>query len=88
MRAKDAELESSRRRETWMRAALLKARAQGFVWGDQDLSDALRDPTPINEDEEEEISTSKSADLQDVVLKLKQEYVRLQVCRHASETCA
>ena len=74
LRAKDAELESARRRETWMRAALLKARSQGFVWGDQDLSEALRDPVPSED------TAVDRHQLRDMILQLKTEHARLQVC--------
>jgi DNA repair exonuclease SbcCD ATPase subunit len=73
LRAKDAELESARRRETWMRAALLKARSQGFVWGDQDLSEALRDPTPSDD------TPVDRHQLRDMILMLKTEHARLEV---------
>jgi len=81
LRAKDAELESARRRETWMRAALLKARSQGFVWGDQDLSDALRDPTTPDG------ATVDRHQLRDMILQLKTEHARLEVCVSLKFSC-
>lgn len=81
LRAKDAELESARRRETWMRAALMKARSQGFVWGDQDLSEVLRDPTP------EDTPVDKNL-LRDMILKLKSEHARLEVRKPFEQLCA
>jgi hypothetical protein len=71
LRAKDAELESARRQETWMRAALLKARSQGFV------SEALGVPsedTPMDRHQ-----------LRDMILQLKTEHARLQVCMSFKE---
>lgn len=73
LRTKDAELESARRRETWMRAALLKARSQGFIWGDQDLADALRDAPGTTD------GSVDRAQLQDLVLKFKSDYTRMEV---------
>lgn len=75
LRAKDAELESARRRETWMRAALLKARSQGFVWGDQDLADALRDTQGTAD------GSVDRQQLQDLVLKFRTDYARMEVRR-------
>jgi hypothetical protein len=54
--------------ETWMQATLLKAQSQGFVWGDQDLSDALQDPTPP------EGTTVDRHQLWDMILQLKTEH--------------
>jgi hypothetical protein len=72
LKAKDAELNSARKKETWMRAALAKANKGGFVWAGVDLD---RDSGDWNEDGSE-TSTSTVADS---VLRLKQERARIQV---------
>ncbi|KAG8820102.1 Negative regulator of mitotic exit [Serendipita sp. 401] len=71
LRAKDAELETMRRRETWMRAALSKANKAGFSWNDIPVDDG--DDIKGSEPE-----TNEAKKLLDLAFKLKQERASLQ----------
>lgn len=77
LKQKEAELEVSKRREAWMRAALSQASQAGFVWdtepppdGDGDIMKDL--PNLARPDEE-------STKLADVILSLKRDRARIQV---------
>jgi hypothetical protein len=72
LHAKNAELETLRRRETWMRAALSKASKAGFSWKDLSLDD---DDDPSNHEPE----TGDGKRLLEIAFKLKQERANLQV---------
>lgn len=84
MRAKDAELETLRRRETWMKAALSKATKAGFVWPDhqqhdnEDIDDLfgglMSSPNSTSPD-----SSGDVRKLAEIAIKLKQERAMLQV---------
>lgn len=87
LRAKELELEAMKRRENWMKAALARASKAGFVWTDGDLQES-RVGSWIGRDSQdddrsnlygsgEESDTRKMAE---TVMKLKQEYSRIQVC--------
>ncbi|KAG8980256.1 Negative regulator of mitotic exit, partial [Tulasnella sp. 427] len=86
LRAKEAEIEGLRRRETWMKAALARAAKSGFVWADGDLQES-RVGTWMHDDEaaasesvhgtgEEEGSGRQG--MANTVMKLKQEQAKLQ----------
>ncbi|KIJ46380.1 hypothetical protein M422DRAFT_66743 [Sphaerobolus stellatus SS14] len=73
LKQKEVELETAKRRETWMRAALTKATKAGFVWDtDLALNESDQDPGFIDEISEE---PQKLADL---VLALKRDRARIQ----------
>jgi hypothetical protein len=71
MRTKDAELETLRRRETWMRAALSRASKAGFSYNDiqSDDGDEMRHEPESND----------ARKLLDLAFRLKQERAALQV---------
>ena len=74
LRSKDAELETLRRRETWMRAALSKASKAGFSWSDLPIDGGDGD------DVRHETSSEDARRLVDLAFRLKQERATLQVC--------
>ena len=80
MRAKDAELETLRRRETWMRAALSKATKAGFSYNDVQTDDGedLRGHEPESND---------ARKLLDMAFRLKQERAGLQVILYPKVIC-
>lgn len=74
LKQKENELETAKRREAWMRAALAKAAKSGFVWDtDLTLADPDQDLSSIKEEMEE---PQKLADL---VLALKADRAKIQV---------
>jgi hypothetical protein len=72
LKQKEAELESAKRREAWMRAALTKASKSGFLW-DVDLVLDNETDIPKTEDGEE------TQNLADLVIALKRDRARIQV---------
>lgn len=70
LRQRDAELETLRKRETWMRAALSKASKAGFSWSDIPVDD--------DDDRTHEPETSDARKLVDLAFRLKQERATLQ----------
>jgi hypothetical protein len=72
LRTKDAELETLRKRETWMRAALSKASKAGFSWTD----------IPVDDADDIKATESENADIKkllELAFKLKQDRASLQV---------
>ncbi|KAG8832178.1 Negative regulator of mitotic exit [Serendipita sp. 399] len=81
VRAKEAELETMRRRETWMRAALSKASKAGFSWNDITVED--------DEIKGSEPETGDAKKLLNLAFKLKQERASLQASgRYANASIA
>lgn len=77
LKQKEAELETARRRETWMRAALSKASKAGFVWDtDLNLGDGGSDLLTQENGAESEEDMQK---LSDLVLALKRDRARIHV---------
>lgn len=74
LRAKEAELETLRRRETWMRAALSKASKAGFSWNDLPF-----DGEGEGDNARHEASSEDARRLIDLAFRLKQERAALQV---------
>jgi len=75
LKAKEAELESLKRREQWMKAALSQATKVGFVWQDGEL----------DEDNVGSWSDGGGGDgnmrlLAETIIKMKQERAKIQVC--------
>lgn len=77
LKQKEAELETAKRRETWMRAALSKASKAGFVW-DADLTLVEGEADLLTQ-----VDGGASGDdvrkLCDLVLALKRDHARIQV---------
>lgn len=73
MRAKEAELETLRRRETWMRAALSKASKAGFSWNDLPF-----DGDGEGDNVRQEAGSEDARRLVDLAFRLKQERAVLQ----------
>jgi hypothetical protein len=78
LKQKEAELEAAKQRETWMRAALSKASKAGFVW-DTDLALAEGDAELLPRVDGAE-SSDDMRKLGDLVLALKRDRARIQVC--------
>lgn len=81
LKQKEGELEVAKRREAWMRVALLQASQAGFVWntaelpveGDEDImKDMLNNANTVG-------STGESAKLADMIFSLKRDRARIQV---------
>ena len=79
LRNRDAEVETLRKRETWMRAALSKASKAGFSWSD----------IPVDDDDatSHEPETTEARKLIDLAFRLKQERATLQVGFTRTPTC-
>jgi len=74
LKQKETELETAKRREIWMKAALAKATKAGFIWEtDLTLNDGEQD---FNYGEE---SPVEPQNLKDLVLALKRDRARIQV---------
>ena len=78
LKQKEADLETAKRRESWMRAALSKATKAGFIW-DTNASLAEGDDENLTR-----VDGTESGDdvrkLGDLVLALKRDRARIQVC--------
>lgn len=85
LRGKEQELETMKRRENWMKAALARASKAGFVWADGDLQESRvgswhsRDEDDISSDLYGGSSEAVNRKVADVVIKMKREYSALQV---------
>jgi hypothetical protein len=80
LKQKEAELETAKRREMWMRAALSQASKAGFIW-DSDL--ALTEGDSDSLIREDGADSTESGDdvrkLSDIVLTLKRDRARIHV---------
>ncbi|KAG9001695.1 Negative regulator of mitotic exit [Tulasnella sp. JGI-2019a] len=86
LKAKEAELEGMKRRENWMKAALARATKAGFVWADGDLQESRVGSWIGRDGDEEDRSSlyggngeSDNRKMADTVMKMKQEYSRIQM---------
>lgn len=85
LRAKELELETMKRRENWMKAALARASKAGFVWADGDLQESRVGSWAARDDDDEPSdlyggsNEAVSRKIADVVIKMKREYSALQV---------
>ncbi|KAF8578415.1 hypothetical protein K439DRAFT_1362232 [Ramaria rubella] len=81
LKQKETELETAKRREAWMRAALSKASKAGFVW-DAELTLSEDDADSIVKEDGAE-SGEDVRKLADLVLALKRDRARIQAAEQA-----
>lgn len=85
LKQREGELEAARRREAWMRVALLQASQAGFVWNTAELplegdEDFMKDMLNNNNNNNANTvgSAEESAKLADMIFSLKRDRARIQ----------